>query len=293
MDSQPTAASMYLRNIARRSAAAYAAIPKTRAILLSGSSAEGQSDFYSDLDMMIYYDELPSDAELDAARQQNNGSELLWKLGERKDDELIESYSVNGVECQFAHATIAVWEQQMTTVLEQLDVTSPLQKAFEGTLHGIPLYGESLIQRWQAQIARYPDALARAMVEHYLAFTPIWYLQARLGPRDAVIWRYQIFVESAQNILGVLAGLNRVYYTTFQFKRMRRFIEQLQIAPPNLAERLENIFRADGETAIAQLETLVGETVALVEQHLPQIDTSRVRRRLGQRQQPWEPKQEV
>ena len=33
--------------------------------MLSGSAAEGESDRYSDIDMMIYYDDLPADEALD------------------------------------------------------------------------------------------------------------------------------------------------------------------------------------------------------------------------------------
>ena len=58
--------------------------------------------------------------------------------------------------------------------------------------------------------------------------------------------------------------------------------------PPALADRLEQIFMLDPAQAIARLETLVDETVTLVEQHMPQADTSRVRAQLHQRQQPWQ-----
>lgn len=164
-----------------------------------------------------------------------------------------------------------------------------MQKALSGTLECIPLYGEPDILRWKARAAAYPDALAHAMVAHYLKFFPVWGLLERFAPRDATIWLHQARVEIAQNLLGVLAGLNRRYYTTFQFKRMRRFIATLPIAPPDLTDRIEGLFQADINTAAGLLEALVQETVALVETHMPDIDTSAVRRRLGWRQQPWQP----
>ena len=55
-------ASAYLQKLARRNARVYEANPKAKAILLMGSAAEGQSDFYSDLDMAVYYEELPYQA---------------------------------------------------------------------------------------------------------------------------------------------------------------------------------------------------------------------------------------
>ncbi|MBW4469744.1 MAG: nucleotidyltransferase domain-containing protein [Stenomitos rutilans HA7619-LM2] len=276
----------YLLELAKRNVKVYIANPNAKAVMVTGSIAEGLCDEYSDCDVGIYYDELPSEAELQLARQQNQGSERLWTLGDRKEGVIVESYLVSGVECQFGHSTIAQWEKDMATVLEAFDIQSPMLKAMSGTLIGVPLYGEALVQQWKAKAASYPDALAQAMVEHYLKFFAIWGMQEKFAKRDATLWYYQIMVESAQNLLGVLSGLNRLYYSTFQFKQMRRFIEQMKITPEKFASRLESLFDQDASVAINQLETLVRETVELVEFHMPQVDTLLTKRKLGWRQQP-------
>jgi hypothetical protein len=279
--------SQYLLKLAKRTAAAYIANPKTKAAMITGSLAEGLCDEYSDCEMFFYYNELPSKEELHFAREQNRGSELLWTVGSLEEGVLGESYWVNGVEFQIGHETIANWEKEISTILEEFDL-SPMMKAMSGTLIGIPLYGEPLIQQWKARIANYPDGLAQRMVEHYLKFFAIWGMQEKLARRDTTLWYHQILVESAQNILGVLSGLNRVYYTTFQFKRMRRFITQMEIAPENLAERLEGLFKQAPPVAVNELEVLVRETVELVETHMPQIDTTSAKQKIGWRQQPWQ-----
>jgi hypothetical protein len=238
---------------------------------------------------MLYYDELPSEEELNLARQQNQGSELIGILGDRHEGAFGESFLVNGVECQFAHATIAQWEKEISSILEEFDVQSPIMKGMSGILISIPLYGETLIQRWKAKVANYPDGLAQRMVEHYLKFFAIWGMQEKLARRDTTLWYYQILVEEAQNLLGVLSGLNRLYFSTFQFKRMGKFIEQMSIAPTNLTFRLESLFPAEPHVAAHQIEQLVQETLDLVDTYMPQVDTSSVRRKLGWRQQPWQP----
>jgi hypothetical protein len=284
-------ASRFLLTLAQRNAQVYVAHPDTRAILVTGSAAEGVSDFYSDLDMIIYYAKLPSQEEFIAFSQQNQGEERRV-LAESDQEELLEAYQVHGVECQFAHATVATWERDIATVLEELDVTTPLQKALSGTLVALPLYGEPLIRSWQARIAAYPEALAYAMVRHYLTFFPIWSIQERMTTRDATIWLHQLLVETAYNLLGVLAGLNHCYYSSFQFKRMQHFISQLAITPTNFADRLEAVFHTDAASATVQMASLVRETVALVEQYMPQVDTSAVQRRLEQRQMAWQRRSE-
>ena len=288
MDAKPSSeASHFLLTLARRNAQVYAAYPSVRAILVTGSVAEGVSDFYSDLDMILYYEKLPTEEELIAASQQNQGEgRRILASGE---EELLEAYQVQGVECQFAHATIRTWERDMATVLEDLDVTTPLQKALSGTLIAVPLYGEALIRSWQIRISAYPEALAQAMVSHYLDFFPLWAIQKRIVTRDATIWLHQLLVETAYNMLGVLAGLNHCYYSSFQFKRTRHFIEHLAIVPIDFADRLEAVFHADVASAIAQVESLVREVVAMVEQHMPQIDTTSVRQRLERQERAWGP----
>jgi predicted nucleotidyltransferase len=281
-------ASAYLQRLARQVITPYTEHPQIRAIILTGSAADGSADLHSDLDLIAYYDELPTDTALAAARQHNKGQNFSWLFNERDNGSIAEAYDVHGVQCQIMHNTIAAWEGQMDTVLVRHEVATPLHKAMSGIQKAIPLYGVELIQRWQERVADFPETLARATVEHHLHFFPLWGLQHYMDSRDAVLWRYQSLLEAAQNILGVLAGLNRLYYTTFQFKRMRLFTKQLLIAPDNLDTRLEQLFVSEPHTAAADLERLVEELVELVEQQMPTVDTSSVRKRLGWRRPEWQ-----
>ncbi|MBW4422608.1 MAG: hypothetical protein KME13_25920 [Myxacorys californica WJT36-NPBG1] len=69
---------------------------------------------------------------------------------------------------------------------------------------------------------------------------------------------------------------------------MSKFIEQMEIAPENLAARLEDLFRFEARVAVHELKALVQETVQLVEIHMPQANTSSAKQKLGWRQQPWQ-----
>lgn len=281
-----TPASRTLRDLARTLAQPYAALPQCRAIILTGSAADGESDTYSDLDMILYYDALPSEEQLAAASETNKGEKRRHMIPPSETG-AIDTYLVNGIDCQFAHITVAEWENDMAAITEKLEVATPTQKALSGLLKAIPLHGEPLIRQWQERLAVYPDALAEAMVKHHLSFFAIWGLQDQLGRRDATIWVTETLVGIAQNLLGVMAGLNRLYYSPFQFKRMHPFIEKMTIKPENFAERVEDLFRLPPRDAAFMAEALVSETAALVQQHMPQIDTARATARIGWRQQAW------
>ena len=85
----------------------------------------------------------------------------------------------------------------------------------------------------------------------------------------------------------MLAGLNHLYFSTFQFKRTRRFVTKMGVAPENLTDRLDSLFTSPYNSAVSELEQPVAEVVALVEAHMPAVDRSLVRRDLGTRDQPW------
>lgn len=287
-----TPQSDYLVTLARQIIQPYTHLPTIRAAMVTGSAAKGLSDNYSDLDLTCYYaDELPDEEALVAIRQQHGAADRKWLIGDRAEDSFAEAYDLYGIEVQIGHTTIAAWEASIDKVLVELDCDSPLQKALEGTLACQALYGDSYIQQWKDRLTAYPPALAEAMVKQHLAFFPLWGLEAHFRTRDATIWFYQSMVEAAQNLVAVLAGLNRLYFTTFQFKRMNRFLNQMTIAPADLAPRLEHLFQADRLVAVTELEALVAETVTLVETYMPTIDTTKAKRRLGWRQQQWQPVQ--
>lgn len=285
-----TPASNYLLDLAGKIAEPYTTLPTLRAAMVTGSSAKGLSDYHSDLDMTMYYEaELPTEEALSEIREGHGAVERKWLIGDRSQGSFAEAYDVNGIEVQIGHTTIAAWEATMAEVLEKLTCDTPTQKALEGTLNCKALYGESYIDAWQAKIRAYPPALAEAMVKKHLAFFPVWGLEHHFQTRDATLWYYQIMVEAAQNLVGVLAGLNRLYFTTFQFKRMERFFNEMVIAPSDLSARIEALFQADMQNAMTELEMLVSETIVLVEEHMPTVDTTQAKRRIGWRQKPWTP----
>lgn len=284
----PTAASQYLFTLAERVARPFQAWPSARAAMVTGSVAKGIADNYSDVDMSIFYeDELPDDETLQAIRKETGGSERKWTSGSLAEGGFVEAFDLAGIEVQMIHTTIAAWEATMAKLLAETEVETPLHKALEGIQVCLPLYGEEYIARWKAQAAAFPPALGEAMVRHYLKFFPLWGLLPHFQTRDATIWYHQVLVESTFNLLGVLAGLNGTYFTTFQFKRMTRFVNQLSLAPADLGQRLEVLFQSTPEIAANELERLVDETITLVAAHMPGIDTAPARRRIGWRLQPW------
>ncbi len=279
-------ASRHLRELAGRIAAIYAAHTPARAAILVGSASTGKSDEYSDVDMGLLYDEIPPEEQLDAAR-----ARVVRELGavplSRPNGDW---YRVGGVYCQVGLITLDALDRHLDRALGP-DFQEGDQKALSGWLHAIALHGEDIVEARRRRVATYPEELARATVRRYLRFQPLWLVPGYHAARDAALWFHHAAAENCLHVLGVFAGLNRRYYSTFQFKRMRGFIDTLQLKPPGLADRIERLLgdvTTEPPSAARELEALVAETVALVEEHMPEVDVSDAKRYLGERQHPWQ-----
>jgi hypothetical protein len=292
-----TDATTVLRALAVRVVDSYVEHGEPRAILLAGSAASGDADVYSDLDMLVYYDRVPAQEavaqtahELGSSRYQ--GTSWSDDSGEADEGGYSERYDLDGIECQVGHTSVGSVERAIKRVVVDLDLNEVLLKIMSGLVEGLPLLGEELIERWRRNAA-YTEELQRATIAMRWKFFPWWYFQERLRSRDANVWRYDVLVQSVYSIVGVLAALNRLYFSTFEFKRAGGFLSRLEVAPSALAARLDALFESDERRSTAELERLVAETQALVAERFPDIDLSLEwggrPTPPGQRESPWTP----
>ena len=257
--------------VVARLAPAYLEHCRPRAMLLVGSAATGVVDGYSDVDLILYYDGAPTEDERAAARMRVGATRFTGT--DWPGEGYSERYDVDDIHCQLGHALIAPWEREIAQVVDDLDLDPRLLKQLMGLMEGRPLHGESLVEEWRRR-ARYTERLQRAMVERHWAFFPWWFYEEKLRRRDATIWRYDVLVRSAYDLVAVVSALNRVFFSTFELKRVGTYLESFEVAPPEFAARLDALFTATPHDATLELERLVEETAALVRTHLPDVDLS-------------------
>lgn len=268
-----------LLELARRMAGVYSGDPRVQAITLVGSVARGEADAASDIDMIVFYDKLPTEEELEANRLRLGGSERVMHLRNLNGEGRIgESYYIDGVKHDVAHRHIPSWKAKCADVVERFQVDSPYQKSLEGLFDALPLHGPGNVERWRAELA-YPDGLAEAMVRKHLQFKPMWMIQKLGADRDDLLFLYELLVEAERNVMGVLVGLNRIYHY-MEYKRADSLLGRMRRVPPGLGPRLRHVLEAPREAA-GPLTSIIEETLALVEEHMPQIDTAPVRQRFG------------
>jgi Nucleotidyltransferase domain len=275
----------HVRALARRVVDAALELGPLRGALLAGSGARGDADFYSDVDLLLYVDELPPEDRLDRLREALGGVSPVPIAPPH-----LVQFEVGGVAVQVGYSTVEQMDAELEGALVRLEeiVGSPNQKLLSGLLEGLPLYGDELIARWRERVAVYPAGLRRAAIEHHWRFFPLWFYDDAMALRDSELWRLDMLLEAAFNLLGVLAALNHVYYARFELKRLRKLEAKLVLAPPGLADRLESLFRLQQSEAAAELGRLVVETRELVAGELPELELP-LRRPPGTRAQRWQP----
>lgn len=274
------------RAIARNVAQAHVALGGADLLaLVSGSVVEDLADERSDVDMGIVFDTLPAEDALRAAC----GEPWFWQAGALAEGSLVVAFRIDGIEVQIGYSDHATLARELDQVLVAHDPDTPLHKLAEGLQKAEPLVGADRLRALQERIGRFPEPLGRAMAAHFLGRVTPWRAIAQIVHRDATLWSRELQVQAGYRLLGALAGLNGLYFTTFQFKRLQRFVGHMTIAPPAFADRLERALQGDATAAFAELHALEGEVLDLVAQRWPDLDLQAMRERRAAFAAPPEP----
>jgi nucleotidyltransferase-like protein len=198
--------------LAEDNVAVYAANPKVKAVLITGSVARGYADDNSDIDTLILYETLPSQEEFDQVCADAKASGGGFLGGTSAEGFAVYAYA-QGIKCDFAHGPVELEERRIATMLDKPDLDPINHIILSGLLDAIPLHGRAWFEPWRAKLKNeYPPALAEMMVQKHLSFQPRWVLDKMGVDRSERLFLYESYLAAVENILGVLYGLNRRYH---------------------------------------------------------------------------------
>ncbi len=250
------------------------AFPGVQAIVVGGSVARGYADAYSDLELPILWDELPTDETRLALVAALHGEFLHGYDGPALEDQLL----INGFQVDLWHNTVTADDAVIKAVLEEHS-TDFGDSNFMDTIRAcIPLYGDAIIQQWKQQAAYYPEALALKNIQQHITAFDAAQLTV-VAHRDNPTVFYAAISRLQEAMFLVLLALNRLYFPTFKW--MYQVLATMSIKPVDVERRFRQAFTAPYAEAIADIARLLAETVALVEQHFPQLDTTAIHHRLA------------
>jgi hypothetical protein len=273
-------ASRWRLAIARKVAPIFAANPRVRAVMCAGSTSRGCADAYSDIEINVVWESPPTDDERMAPIALAEG--VFWELDpyDEERDTWMEEWGFGNLKMDMRNRTVAGMERILADVLDRSDSSLFKQEALSAVQHAIPLSNAPLIEGWQARLDPYPEQLGHAMVRaHLYLYEWGWWLEQVVSRGDWPLV-YNALSEATLESLAMLVGLNGIYHPGNKW--MRRLIGELRIAPPELAKRIDHIFRIGATEPLEaghELCALVLEVYDLIDAHMSIVDTGDARER--------------
>lgn len=272
-----TRASTGGRILADAIASAYVKNSNVQAVMVGGSVSRGCADQFSDLELGVFWDVLPSADERKLLAMEVGGELSVFDRTPGHEFYLLHEIAMGGqqfsgtVLVSVHHMRGSEVDDVIREVLEKYD-SSPAKQAFiSALLDCSPIYGHEILIDWKTRAEAYPEPLAIKVIQENLWFGP-WFIPEAYIARDDTLVLHQHFVWIGQCVLKVLAALNRIYYPSPEHKWMHHLIEKMQVTPAGLSERLKRAFQSDPRDAWRELRDLMLETLDLVELHLPDVN---------------------
>jgi hypothetical protein len=258
--------------------------------MISGSVGRGTDDRWSDVEVDVYYDRPPTEAERIAAAEASGG----MLVGLTADDvEWEEQLSFDGFHAHTSTFLVATMERYLGAVVDSYSVDGMAQSRVFSVLNGMPVKGREDVDRWRARATPYPEELRRAMLAEHLRFDRFRYMARMLTERDDVLLLNDLFVEVGGRLICALLGLNGIYlptpaYTRRRVKSMDETIDLMAVKPAGLSPRLKQVFRGPPAEGLTALEELIDETLVVIERHAPGFDTGPCRASPPEARRPWD-----
>lgn len=266
-----------LASVARPAIDEYAKLPTFRGAMITGSVARGQCDRHSDVDCSIYLTEPPDDELMD--RECERAKESGGGVYSKHPGMGFAIYRmIDGVKVDFGIGPSSEVDGVLNAVLEEHDTNTIFQLIIDGIRRCRPVYGHDLIAEWIRRTDEYPEALAEKMVTEHLAIPAPWIMKGMAAARGDYIMLKEEVLRMQKCVMGILYGLNREWHPGKLKGYDHR--DALAIAPPDLGARLRKCWSEDLIAAADEASAILEETVSLVEQHMPSVDTSKARWRL-------------
>jgi hypothetical protein len=174
-------------------------------------------------------------------------------------------------------------EAQLEALLRP-DPAPPLLALADALVNSVPLTGDRLLADWRARLTPYPRPLAGAAVRRHGQIDHFWRWQVYVERGDGLQLRAH-FADVAVRVVHVACALSGVWWPGT--KRLPQTAAGLAVAPAALADRLRHVPDLPPPAAAEALVALVEESYDLVETHLPEVETERLRAIFRFARHPW------
>ena len=272
-------ASRWRIELARELSTHYSGHPEVRMVCLGGSPTKVISDAYSDLDIVVYWNEL--DEDWIKAEPLNKAIGLSrTDLLSMAPGSFIESYHLDGLKIDFGHGTLDDWEEWVKAIMEDLNPDPGLIGMVGGFLNCIPFYGEELCSEWKNRLKDYPDDLVKEVIKKNIGFYVKGYLVNQCLQRGDYLAYQDGMCTMLKRLISITAALNRRFYSAAEPRWLSYELDRMPIRPAALTcENVRWMLENPGEESEAMLYALMDEILTLIQNQFPELEEKIAHRR--------------
>lgn len=215
-------------------------------ILLLGSAARNFADLWSDLDLLLYWQVLPSEAtRRDIAEAFQALQPVFVDSSDSPDEAALISLSdtffigTTKLKVDLTHKTLAAMEQLISDVCVQHQNHQVKLAALHGFWQAQILKGASIAEAWRTRVGQLPTVLQKQLLARYLDFPPHDILEMLVLRGDSLYAR-QLLCQASEQVMFALWVLNG-YYPPLAMKHLSVTCNLLNHSPNDLYERLKQI----------------------------------------------------
>jgi predicted nucleotidyltransferase len=263
-------ASRWRVELARELVPAYSEKDGVRMIGLGGSAARGTSDRWSDLDVVVYWDEIDEEW-IESVPLRSVGLERTDMMN-MSPGTCIESYHLEGLKVDFGHVTLAMWEEWLGPIMNDNKGDPELIGMVGGFLDSIPLHGETLFREWEARLKDYSDELAEDVIKRNMGIYVKGYLTHQCFERGDLLAFQDGMCSMLKKMISISAALNRKYYSGAEPRWIDHHLEGMKfIARELTGDNVRWMLNNPGEESERMLYGIVEDTLTLIAERFPEL----------------------
>jgi len=251
-------------------------LPGLEVYALTGSTGRGWADDLSDLEVLVSGSSLPT-------RPQRNeviaalGAEVSRQFDPPDGTFAVDNLHIRAFQVDVIYETTASIEERVHRVAVEFDTTLRIQSLVSNLPDALAFRGGAKADSWKESLAYGEDYRERAVCDHLRLLPPsgaVTHIE-----RGDVLRFAQLLRSWHEMVFVVICALNHRYFPGW--KHSSEVLRRCPISPPDLHTRLVAAQTSDPAAALADAVVLIEETLALVDEHLPEIDTGALRERLA------------
>lgn len=237
--------------------------------IVGGSTAKLMADQFSDLEIAIYYKELPNDQMRRNILESINAIQSFPFISLKPDHWQIEdSVTIKALRVDIIHCKFDVLNDWMKRLLENHDPDLGIQAIAAALKTGEILFGPNHLNPLKYRVKNFPEKLALEIFNRLLPTIGVSQLQIAEYRGDRHMF-YAILSAQHRRLLQMLFAINREFYPGD--KNAAKSISRLKILTHTHAA-LNTLYDLPAKNAQLKFEEVVDEIVAECKRQFTDVD---------------------